>query len=249
VPKILNFFNFSLLEASSYQPYLDTKRTIWKKDESGNLHLDQGVHNKLLRIAQNFWSNVSPLFGGKEIVDIQITGDLGDLANSGSPDIDLHIIFNKDGLEREEVEKLSREFESQKFHMNLERPKRVRGFGVDLFLTDEDNQHSDSGLFSLMRNKWISPPEIGESFDNRDANRKYYSLGNAIETIATKLASESCTQESKRKLLEKALRIKKKIQTMRSSSLDESVPLSTSSKTYEKLKKEGYINKLIRILP
>lgn len=249
MPKILNFYTFGILEKESSLSNKNSESAIWKSDENGNLYLDKGVHNKLIRIAQNFWNNVSALFGGKEIVDIQITGDLGDLSNPASPDIDLHIVFNKDGLEEDEKDKLFREFEKQKFIQNLERPKKVRGFDVDLFLTDDENQHSDSGLFSLSKNKWIHPYKLGESFDGRDAERKYYSLGNAIETIASKLESESCTNDNRKKLLEKASRIKKKIQIMRPSNLSQSTPLTVASKTYEKLKKEGYINKLIRILP
>jgi hypothetical protein len=183
-----------------------------------------------------------------EIYDIQISGDLADL-NNLSTDIDLHIIINPDGLSPEEIQNLNKEFEKQKFQLNLERPKKVRGFDVDLFINNKDGQHDDSGLFSLIQNKWICEPKIGESFDSRDVDKKYYSLGNTIETIASKLASESCSDENKKKLLEKASRLKRKLQTMMSASLDNSKSHSIDSKTYRKLKKEGYINKLVRILP
>ena len=246
--KISSFDIFHNLISESSYAVNAMPSSIWMRDSDSNVIMDPRVKNKLIRIAENFWSSISPLFGEMEIYDIQISGDLADL-NNLSTDIDLHIIINPDGLSNEEIQNLNKEFEKQKFQLNLERPKKVRGFDVDLFINSKDGQHDDSGLFSLIQNKWISEPKIGESFDSRDVDKKYYSLGNAIETIASKLSSESCSNENKKKLLEKASRLKKKLQTMMSSSLDNSKSHSIDSKTYKKLKKEGYINKLVRILP
>ncbi len=246
--KISSFDLFhNLISESSHSGNIGSS-SIWLNDSDGNIIIDPRVKNKLIRIAENFWNGVSPLFGEKQIHDIQISGDLADLNNLSS-DIDLHIIIDTEGLSPEEAQSLNKEFEKQKFQLNLERPKKVRGFDIDLFLNNKDGQHDDSGLFSLIQNRWICEPKIGESFDIRDVDKKYYSLGNAIETIASKISSESCSSENKKKLLEKASHLKKKLQVMMSTSLDNSKSHSVDSKTYKKLKKEGYINKLIRILP
>jgi len=248
VPKIPSFDTFHKLITESTSLKNTGANTIWAKGSDNKVIMDPRVKNKLIRIAENFWNSISHLYGGKEIHDIQISGDLADL-NNLSPDIDLHIIIDHEGLSPEEIQSLNKKFEKEKFQLNLESPKKVRGFGVDLFLNGKDGQHDDSGLFSLIKNNWIRDTKIGESFDSRDVDRKYYSLGNAIETIASKLESESCSDENRKKLLEKASRLKKRLQLMMSTNLDKSKSYSIESKTYEKLKKEGYINKLIRILP
>ena len=244
--KDFNSFSIAINESSKCTTCMCDK--LWSQSKDGSWKLDPVVERKLLRIAQNFWNQLAPSIGEKEISDVHISGDLADYNHSGSPDIDLHILIDLSGLDPEEIEKIKREIDLAKFQMNLDRPPRLRGYDVDLHLNDIETPHDSTGLYSLMKGKWICQPGQNESLDDRDCEKKYYSLGDAIEKIAIKLAAPSCTNEARKKLLEKAGRIKKKIQKMRSVHMDEARKPCVAKNAYQKLKKEGYIDKLVRIL-
>lgn len=221
---------------------------IWNQGKDGTWQLEEMAERQLSRLAHDFFKFFSELVGDREIEDIQVTGDLSNFHKDGIPDIDVHVLIDFDSFEAEGLDKLRDKLQQHKFDWDLQNNPKLRGYDVDLYLHDTNYPHSETGLYSLKEKKWIQSPCAGCAADDRDVDKKYYSLAHGISSIASKLALENLPTQSRQKLEERAQIIKRRIQKMRPHSLKESSHKTVSGQAYQKLKKEGYIDQLVKNL-
>lgn len=244
--------SFHLFEKEKFEP-LETLGSsnsfnpvnLWNKDSTGDYHLDKTFSRKLIRVAKDFFSQFSDLLGDKEIKDIQLTGDFCNDQKFSSGDLDLHVIVDFSGLS-DSVENLEQQISKRKFDWDLNNPLKVRGYDLDVYLNDFDNQHEKSGLYSLLNDRWITKGNQKSLLDPRDSEKKFKHLLYVLDSIENKLTSPNLSEDAKNKIFEKAHRLKRRVQRMRRNS-DPQIP-SVNSETFKKLKKKGYIEKLVRNL-
>lgn len=221
---------------------------IWSKSDSGNWSLDGSVSRKLLKVAHEFFRSFAENLGDRGIKDIQLTGDLSNFNYKGSPDLDVHILVDLSGFDEQELENLKREISRLKFNWDINNHEKIRGYNIDTHLHDIEKPHTDSGLYSILNNKWIKHPPKGYGLDEKDVEKKFMSLAHAIDSIDSKIGLENTSDSFKEHLFSAAYLLKKKIQRMRSTANLESKLTSVAGETFKKLKNEGYIDKLVRVL-
>lgn len=237
-------FLFESEKGESCQECLCPK--IWSKSKDGHWSLDPSISRKIQRVAENFLNCFSDIVGDREVKDIQITGDLSNYLDGKSPDLDVHVLVNFDGLMEEHKEDLIPSLNKRKFEWETQNPTKLRGYNVDFYLHNVAEPHTGSGLYSVMKKQWLSNPSTQSVLDKRDAERKASYLGYAIESLGDKLQLNNLSEERKTQLVKGARDLKRRIQKMRASSNPKVE--SVSSLSFKKLRNEGYIHKLVRSL-
>jgi hypothetical protein len=138
----MNFQELSV-PALTYSPELNSK--LWENDT-----LIPEVRRKLIQIAEHFvgFLNTPDL----QIRDITISGSNAGYNYSDFSDIDLHIVAEFDESQAEL-------FMAKKNNYNFTHDIKIHGIDVELYVESTRNVLHSVGVFSVMRNKWISEPQ------------------------------------------------------------------------------------------
>ena len=107
------------------------------------------VRRKLMVIAEHF---IEFLKTDLDITDITISGSNAGYNYSEYSDIDLHIVANYDPSQLEL-------FMAKKNNYNFTHYIKIRGIDVELYVQSAADVHHSAGVFSVMRNKWVSEPK------------------------------------------------------------------------------------------
>lgn len=235
--RIQSFKDWSLNEDRFYQNELNP--IFWSNKE-----FDASVREKLLQIAQEFYSSFKLEI---PIDDIQLTGSLANYNWTPKSDLDVHILIDFSKI-NPDLALVKKAMDGQRFIWNLRHNIVIRGFDVELYLQDVREQHIASGLFSLSNNEWIKIPEYNPpQIDENDVDLKFLGLANDIKEIEARLLNPD-PNVSPRELNEHAEKVKSKIMKMRKEGLAERGEFSVENLVFKKLRNEGYIEKLIDLI-
>lgn len=115
-----------------------------------DFRLRTDVRNKLLQIADHFqqYLNVPDL----KVTDITVSGSNAGYNYSDYSDIDLHLIVRTDGSQEEL-------FTAKKNQYNFTHDIKIRGIPVELYVQPADQTHHSAGIYSVLKNRWISEPD------------------------------------------------------------------------------------------
>ena len=137
----MNFQELSV-PAITYSSTLNPK--LWENDS-----LIPEVRRKLLQIAEHFVEFLKT--PDLKIRDITISGSNAGYNYSDFSDIDLHIVADYDESQTEL-------FMAKKNNYNFAHYIKIHGIDVELYVESTSNVLHSAGVFSVMRNKWISEP-------------------------------------------------------------------------------------------
>ena len=132
---------------------------IWENPEDpSNAKMKDDIRERLLEIANEFIS-----FLGLEIFiqDVTMTGSLANYNWSEFSDVDLHIMydFNESGDKKDLVAEL---FKLKKTLFNSTHDIKVKGYDVELYVQDTNEEHFSSGVYSVLFDEWINEPSPEE---------------------------------------------------------------------------------------
>lgn len=228
-----------LYESIYYNDTLNSK--FWENKE-----FDPEVRKKLLEIAQNFYDSLEL---SVPIVDVQLTGSLANYNYTEYSDLDTHIIIDFSQI-NDDVELVKKALDGARFVWNQRHDIVIRGHDVELYLQDESEQHTASGLYSLLKGEWIrvpkyNPPEI----DERDVELKQKSYVKEILKMEEKVSEPNLTPEECKSLEIRAKKLKDKIQQGRKKCLSGSnaSEFCVENLVFKNLRNTGMIEKLIDI--
>jgi hypothetical protein len=114
-----------------------------------NNSLKPEVRRKLMQIAEHFVDFLKT--PDLKITDITISGSNAGYNYSEYSDIDLHIV----AVVRPEQAEL---FMAKKNNYNFVHDIKIHGIDVELYVQDNAQTHHSAGIYSVMRNRWISEP-------------------------------------------------------------------------------------------
>ena len=191
-----------LYESIYYNDTLNPK--FWEKGQ-----FNSEIREKLLTIAQDFYNSLEL---DVPILDIQLTGSLANYNYTEYSDLDTHIIIDFKQI-NEDIDLVKKALDGARFVWNQRHDIVLRGHDVELYLQDEAEQHTASGLYSLLKGDWIrkpkyNPPEV----DERDVKLKETEYVKEILKMEERVSEEDLTPEEYRHLEARAKKIKDKIQ-------------------------------------
>ena len=249
--RVLDYLSYVNISERDESPFYNDSLCpkFWTSDgENTSWFLDGRAARKIEKTAKEFFSHFSHLLKQKDISDIQITGDLANFSHTPNSTLDVHILVDLEGMDDLDMQDLKSEIASLKSNWDLKNSLKMRGRDVDFFIQDANSPHDYSGLYSVLNNEWIkSPSHESPAFDERDALKKYNSIAHEIGSLENQV-SVTNSSESVKILRDRALELKRRIQSMRKDYVSKKGQSAVGSLVFKMLRKEGYIEKLIEIL-
>jgi hypothetical protein len=193
---------------------------IWPNGE-----LDPKVRAKLIEIAQAFEE-----FLGVDlpIKDYTITGSNANYTWTEHSDLDLHLIIP--GTADEAAREL---YSSKKTLWGDQHDITIRGLPVECYVQGEDEPHHSTGVYSLVKNKWlVEPKKVKPDIDDASVSAKCDSL--------IRVTRQALQQDD----LDRLRAVKDKITTMRKAGLERAGEWSVENLCFKTLRNLGLIDDL-----
>ena len=208
---------------------------IWKDEK-----LRPFVSKKLLAIANDF---IEGLPFNVTIQDVRFTGSLANYNWSKYSDIDLHIVVDFEELD-DNKELVKEMFDAKRLRWNELHDIRIKGYEVELYVEDVGEEHSSSGVYSVMDDEWINKPEpIDAKIDLDTAKKKASDIEQQINSI-----SAMYDRGQFEKVLMHVDRLKKKIRSMRQAGLDtEAMEFSPENIAFKLLRRNDLLDILTKL--
>lgn len=216
----------------SFDPKDELCELVW--DEKQNLR--DTVKKKLINTAEEFIEFLEEKFF---IDDITITGSLANYNWSKYSDFDLHLMINFDqfGDEKELYKKI---FDLKKDAFNKKYNIIIKNHEVEVYAQDSKEEHYSSGVYSLVKDEWISKPRpIKMDIDKKLLSDKIKHWKDKIDNLI-KLAPKEDLNEYKNKVK----RLKEQIKKYRKTGLKGNGENSYENLVFKYLRRSGYIEKL-----
>ncbi len=228
---------FEVLEVDpeGFQINDELEPRIWKDDK-----LRPFVGKKLMEIANDF---IDGLPFNVNVKDIRFTGSLANYHWSKYSDIDLHIVvdFAKYDDNKELVKEM---LDVKRLSWNENHNITLKGYEVELYIEDEGEEHSSSGIYSVMNDEWINKPErLDTSIDLDTAKKKASDIERQIGSIDSMF-----DRGQFEKVIRHVDRLKKKIRTMRQAGLDtEAMEFSPENIAFKLLRRNDMLDILTKL--
>ena len=227
---------------SSFKVKEELNEKFWIKEK-----LNSRVREKLLDIADDFIDELSiPNFKPKDIV---FTVSLANYNWSRYSDIDVHIVVSFKSIYKK-VDLIDDYFKSKKEIWNQTHESlKIYGYPVEISVENEDEPGVSSGVYSLVKNKWITEPA---NFDDARLNEKYIKEFSAkimteIDNIEKKINKESSNSKLE-EFGEKTMKIFKRLKNMRKEGLARSGEMASGNICWKVLRRTGYLDKIWDII-
>lgn len=186
------------------------------------------VRFKLLQTAKFFIQYLEiPNFKTEDIV---LTGSMSNYNWTQYSDFDLHIVTDYDALECDDLAEAF--YHAKKLIWNNEHNITINGHEVELYVEDSKQPPVSQGIFSVLRNQWISKPTYSPpAIDDTAVSHKAAGLAQLIDK------SLEGNDEDLSRVLEKVYKI-------RQAGLDAGGEFSIENLVFKVLRNQGYISKL-----
>ncbi len=218
---------------------------IFDMGPNGSYTMKKEIVDRLLEITDNFID-----FAGVDffIHDVILTGSLANYNWSEYSDVDLHILVDMDELN--EGDKTSSSilndivkefFDSKKGLWNEQNDIKIKGFDVEIYVQDIDEEHSSTGVYSILNNEWIVEPSVKK--ENIDTNQ----ILNKGEYFAKKIDALINNFNSGEDVTKQILGLRDKLKKFRKSGLTSGGEYSYENLTFKLLRRNGYIEKLLNL--
>lgn len=207
------------------------------EEDKGNFMMRDDIKIALLKIADDFIESLGVEFF---IHDIVLTGSLANYNWSDFSDVDLHIVIDyKESKYNSEI--LKEFFDAKKNIWNEKHDIVIKGYDVELYVQDVNEEHVSSGVYSILHDKWIIEPEQkNPNIDDRMILQKGEEYMKKIDNIIGKGVKGV-------DVLNDIENIRTKIKSFRQSGLDSGGEYSYENLTFKLLRRNGYIGKLLKL--
>lgn len=199
--------------------------------------MKENIREDLLKIANDFYESTDLT---AEIKDIILTGSLANYNWSERySDYDLHVVvdFNEISDDFDMVKKLTG---YAKKLWALEYDIKLEGYEVELYIQDENEPHTSTGVYSVLNDKWNVKPEKKTFEPNeKEIKDKAEPIIIMVDDIEEKFDSLSLDD-----LKEKLDKVWDKIKLSRKRGLEEG-EFGVGNLVFKLLRRNGYISKVI----
>jgi predicted nucleotidyltransferase len=207
---------------------------IWENPSNpAKARMKYEVKSALLRIADEF---IEYLGDDVFVDDIVLTGSLSNFNWSEYSDFDLHVLidFSQYGKQSELYKEL---FDLKKQLFNDKHNIKIFGYDVELYAQDITEEHTASGVYSVMDGEWVEVPNKMEKDVDRDLLKtKIKSWTKKIDNVI----EQSKNGEDGKKLKD----IKTKLKEYRKCGLEKGGELAYENLVFKFLRRSGHIEKL-----
>lgn len=194
------------------------------------------IKKRLIEISNDFIDSFGVEFF---IHDIVLTGSLSNYNWSQYSDVDLHILIDFEESEYP-IDLIKEFFDAKKNVWNEKHDIKIKGYDVEVYVQDVNEEHISSGVYSILHNKWlVEPKKETPNIDDRMILQKGEYYAKQIDNLVKK--------SDKTDVLSHIESLRKKIKEFRQSGLDSGGEYSYENLTFKLLRRNGYIEKLLKL--
>ena len=224
----------------------ETKETLSDQifeEKKGHFVMRDEIKKRLLEVSNDFIESLGFEFF---IHDVVLTGSLANYNWSQYSDVDLHILIDFDELDKNSkkdsiaLHSIMKEFfDAKKNVWNEKHEIKIKGYDVEIYVQDVNEEHISSGVYSILHNKWVLEPKKDKpNIDDRKILEKGEEFGKKIDRLI---------QTPKEITIDQLEDLRKKIKEFRQSGLESGGEYSYENLTFKLLRRNGYIQKLLRL--
>ena len=224
----------------SFTPKDSLSEQIFADDNT----MREDIQSALLKITNEFID-----FLGLEffIHDVVLTGSLANYNWSSFSDVDLHILIDFDELDKDSkkdsitLHSIIKEFfDAKKNVWNEKHNIKIKGYDVEIYVQDVNEEHISSGVYSILHNKWeVKPKKETPNIDDKKILAKGEYYAKKIDSLVNNANSKD--------VLSKIDVLRKKIKEFRQCGLESGGEYSYENLTFKLLRRNGYIEKLMTL--
>ena len=206
----------------------ELNQSIWDGEK-----LNMLVRERLLKIADDFVKDLE-IVERDEVEDIRLTGSLANYNYTSYSDIDLHVIvdFQKLSADAKFIESF---FKNKRTIWNEQHDITIKGFDVELYVEDDNEEHHSTGIYSVLNDQWFKKPKpTKKKIDKKAVLKKAKDITGRFKD----LVEEGGTESTYRKLF-------KKIIDMRKAGLEKEGEYSVENLAFKILRRAGVIKKIV----
>jgi predicted nucleotidyltransferase len=204
-------------------------------EEKGHFVMRDEIKKRLIEISNDFIESLGVEFF---IHDVVLTGSLANYNWSQYSDIDLHVIIDFEES-KYEMDILKEFFDAKKNVWNEKHDIKIKGYDVEIYVQDINEPHISSGVYSVLHNKWeIEPKKETPNIDDRKILEKGEDFAKKIDYL---------TKNPKEVTINQLEDLRKKIKEFRQSGLESGGEYSYENLTFKLLRRNGYIQKLLKL--
>jgi predicted nucleotidyltransferase len=212
---------------------------IWgtEQDSLEKVLLPTEIRKAILSIAKLFIEDLN--IKSVKIEDIVLLGSITGYNWSKYSDVDIHIIIDKNELSNN-IDLVDEFFNAKKSIFSNKHDITIKGFDVELYVQDIDEENKSDGVYSVLYNKWLKTPNKPKNFsiDKTTILKKVKQYFNELKDIED-------SDETDLSKLDQINRLKEKIKKIRKSGLESGGDLSTENLIFKYLRRNGFIERLI----
>ena len=212
-------------------------------DESKDgFKMKEVVRKRLIEIANDFVESFGVEFF---IHDVVLTGSLANFNWSEFSDVDLHVLIDMGEIDGDNdspilMTIIKEFFDAKKNVWNEKHDIKIKGFDVEVYVQDVEEPHISSGVYSILHDKWeIEPKKETPNIDDRKILEKGEDFAKKIDQLVDLGISDE--------VLPKIESLRKKLKQFRQSGLETGGEYSYENLTFKLLRRNGYINKLLKL--
>ena len=195
------------VEEETFEMHEELQPEIWHDDR-----MWPEVRQRLLEISEDF---IDGLEIAIDIEDIRLTGSLANYNWSKYSDVDLHIVVDFAQID-EDTELVKSFFDAVRARWNDIHDIDVYGFEVEIYLENVGDIHHSSGVYSVLRDKWVIQP------NPRDVDIDFITARKKSDDIETRvnLIQRMVDGDKLKASLKSIEMVKEKIRRMRNAGLN-----------------------------
>lgn len=223
--------------------------SIYKKELNPsfwvNNSFNKSIRRKILKIVADFLKDIEL---DAPIIDIVLTGSLANYNYNKYSDLDTHIIIDFEKINKD-VDLVKEMLDGKRFVWNLRHNIFLKGHEVEVYFENKDEPHISSGIYSLLKNKWIKKPKYNPpgNVDTEQLVKKTNFYTNLVQRMYS-LLERSDNKEDFKLIHNKAKKLKDKIIKIRKEALQEKGEFALENLIFKRLRNNDIIEKIINII-
>lgn len=198
--------------------------------------LKKDTRAAMLKIAKEFYEflKISPV----KLKDIRLTGSLANFNWTDKSDIDIHLVLDYRKID-DDFDFVSEFLSTKKSLWEKIHDLKIKGIDVELYAEDINEPHHSTGVYSLVKDEWLTKPTKDRSIeiDPVEVKKKAASIMNQIDYL------ESIKSNEER--IKSADKIRDKVKKIRVDGLNSpEEEFSIGNMVFKVLRNTGYLGKL-----
>lgn len=211
-----------------------------------NKKFDTKIRFKILKIVNDFLESLDNM--SIPIYDIRLTGSMANFNYNKHSDLDIHIITKFKEINKD-IKLVKEALNDKRFIWNLNHDICIRGHEVELYFEDKGEVHIATGIYSVLREKWVKQPIYSPpaNIDKDRLKQKTMYVSDIVNRMSKKLRETKDKRDIKM-IYNRSILLKDKVMKVRREALEANGEFAFENLLFKKLRNSGVIEKLLGII-